>query len=58
LRRLNNSEYANAESLWLGMKIERRLGEDLALQQLGTQLKRRYPGASETRAYERGAFNE
>jgi type IV pilus assembly protein PilF len=58
LRRLNNSEYANAESLWLGMKIERRLGDDIALQQLGTQLKRRYPGAAETRAYERGAFNE
>lgn len=58
LRRLNNSEYANAESLWLGMKVERRLGDDVALQQLGTQLKRRYPMAVETRAYERGEFNE
>jgi len=58
LRRLNNSELANAETLWLGMKVEQRLGNRDALQQLGAQLKRRYPQSRELGSYERGAFGE
>lgn len=58
IRRLNNSELANAESLWLGIKIERRLANNEAVTQLATQLKRRYPQSRESGAYERGAFNE
>lgn len=58
IRRLNNSELANAESLWLGMKVERRLGEQVALRQLGDQLKKRYPQSREAAAYERSAFDE
>ncbi len=58
IRRLNNSELANAESLWLGIKIEQRQGNRDAVEQLATQLKRRYPQSREAGAYERGAFNE
>jgi type IV pilus assembly protein PilF len=58
IRRLNNSELANAESLWLGMKVERRLGEQVAMRQLGDQLKRRFPQSREASAYERSAFDE
>ncbi len=58
VRRLNNSELANAESLWLGMRIERRLGDRLAMSQLGDQLRRRYPQSREAGAAERGAFDE
>jgi type IV pilus assembly protein PilF len=58
LRRLNNSELANAETLWLGMKVEQRLGNRDALRQLGEQLKRRYPQSRELGSYERGAFHE
>jgi type IV pilus assembly protein PilF len=58
IRRLNNTEYANAESLWLGIKVERRLGDDVAMQQLVGQLKRRYPQSRELASYERGVFNE
>jgi type IV pilus assembly protein PilF len=58
LRRLNNSEFANAESLWLGVKIENRLQNREAAQQLATQLLRRFPDSREANAYERGAFNE
>jgi type IV pilus assembly protein PilF len=58
IRRLNNSELANAESLWLGIKIENRLGYRDTAQQLGEQLKRRFPASREANAYERGAFHE
>ena len=58
IRRLNNSELANAESLWLGMKVERRLNERTAMSQLGDQLKKRFPQSREAAAYERGAFDE
>ncbi|MGI9132529.1 MAG: type IV pilus biogenesis/stability protein PilW, partial [Rhodoferax sp.] len=58
VRRLNNSELANAESLWLGIKVERRLDNQQAMAQLGAQLKKRYPESREAHALERGAFNE
>lgn len=58
IRRINNSELANAETLWLGIKIEQRLGNRVAREQLGTQLRGRYPKSRELSSYERGAFNE
>lgn len=58
IRRLNNSELANAESLWLGIKVERRLNNRQAMEQLASQLRRRFPQSRELLAYERGAFND
>ena len=58
VRRLNNSELANAESLWLGMQVEQRLGNAEAVRQLGEQLRRRFPDSRERQAYERGSFYE
>ncbi len=58
VRRINNSEYANAESLWLGIKVERRMDNRDAAAQLTAQLKKRFPASRETGALERGAFNE
>lgn len=58
VRRLNNSELANAESLWLGIKVERRLDNKDAVSQLASQLKKRFPQAKETGLFDRGAFNE
>lgn len=58
VRRLNNSELANAESLWLGIKVERRMENRDAMSQLSAQLKKRYPQSRENLALERGAFNE
>lgn len=58
LRRLNNSQLANAESLWLGVKVERRLGNMSVAELLGDQLKKRFPNAKETISFERSAFNE
>ena len=47
IRRLNNSELANAESLWLGIKVEHRLGNRLARDQLASQLRNRFPKSRE-----------
>ena len=58
IRRLNNSELANAETLWLGIKIEQKLNNPQAVQQLANQLKRRYGQSREAAAFDRGAFNE
>lgn len=58
IRRLNNSEGSNAETLWLGIKIEQHLNNRETVRQLGDQLRRRYPDSREFKAFERGAFNE
>lgn len=58
VRRLNNSELANAESLWLGIKVARSLDNRDAMSQLGGQLKKRFSQSRELSAYERSAFDE
>ncbi len=58
IRRLNNTELANAESLWLGVKVERRMNDRVAMRQLGEQLKKRFGHSREALAYERGAFDD
>jgi type IV pilus assembly protein PilF len=58
VRRLNNSELANAESLWLGIRVERRLGNREAMAQLAAQLRKRFAQSPETAAFERGSFDE
>ncbi|MBQ9578359.1 MAG: type IV pilus biogenesis/stability protein PilW [Ottowia sp.] len=58
IRRVNNGQWSNAETLWLGIKVERALGNQRAASELAEQLQRRYPSSKEARAYERGAFDE
>ena len=58
VRRLNNSELANAESLWLGIKVERKMENRDAMQQLAAQLKKRFAQSRELAAFERSAFND
>lgn len=57
IRRLNNGEYANAESLWLGIRVERALGDASAEHQLASQLQRRFPDSKEWQRYEQGALH-
>ncbi len=57
-RRVNNGPSANAETLWLGIRIERQLDDREAMGQLGGQLQRRFPQSREAIAYERGNFND
>jgi type IV pilus assembly protein PilF len=58
IRRVNNSPSASAETLWLGIKVERKLNNREAAAQLGGQLQRRFPQSREASAYERGNFND
>lgn len=58
IRRLNNSELANAETLWLGIKVEQRLGNAEVVTQLAQQLGRRYPDSREWTSYQRRSFDE
>ena len=58
VRRLNNSQLANAETLWLGIKVERKLGDRVAMAQLSDPLKRRFPQSREVGRLDRGAFDE
>ena len=58
IRRLNNSELANSESLWLGIKVENRMKDNVAMEQLSDQLRKRFPQSKERAALDRRAFDE
>jgi type IV pilus assembly protein PilF len=58
IRRLNNSELANAETLWLGIKVEQRMNDSAAMGQLSEQLRKRYPQSRERAALDRRSFDE
>lgn len=58
IRRLNNTELANAETLWLGIKIEKRMANSEAMNQLAVQLVKRFPQSPQALSYQRGAFDE
>ena len=46
----------SADALWLGARIEQRLGNRTALASYGTQLNNRYPATEQTKAYNEGRF--
>ena len=58
IRRVNNGPSANAETLWLGIRIGRALQNREAQAQLGMQLRRRFPESREAMALERGSFDD
>jgi type IV pilus assembly protein PilF len=47
----------SAESLWLALRIERRLGERVAEQAFANQLRRRYPASPEYQALLKGQYD-
>lgn len=51
-------EAMSAETLWLAIRIERKLGDQDSATTLGTQLRRRHPASPEFAAFQRGAFDE
>jgi type IV pilus assembly protein PilF len=59
IRRVNQQPaWVTAQSLWLGARIERRLGQTDAAAYLIQQLRTRFPNAPEALAAERGALDE
>lgn len=47
---------ATPESLWLALRIERRLGAHAAQMSYANQLRRRFPGSPEFQSLQRGAY--
>lgn len=58
INRLVSANVLTAEVLWLGVKVERKLGNRAVENSLATQLRRRYPNSAEFASYQRGVFNE
>lgn len=55
--RFNKIVAPTPESLWLALRIERKLGERVAERGYATELRRRYPGSPEYQALQRGEFD-
>ena len=59
IRRVNQrEELSNAQTLWLALRIENRMGNRGSVDEFGRQLRNRFPQAAETLAYERGRLDE
>lgn len=59
VRRVNSSpDQITAQSLWLAARVERRMGNFDMLQDIGRQLRDRFPQAPETLQFERGRFDD
>jgi len=48
----------SAESLWLALRIERRMGEKIAEQSYANQLRRRFPTSPEFQALQKGEYDK
>ncbi len=59
IRRVNsNPQLTGSQTLWLAARIEQRLGNRSGSQELGEQLRRRFPESREAAAFDRGNFDE
>ena len=52
------NEVLGGRALWLAIRIERKLGNQVAENDLVAQSRQRYPSSSEYAAYQRGVFDE
>ena len=55
--RYNKLVSPSSESLWLAVRVERRLGERVAEQSYANQLRRRFPGSREYQSLQRGEYD-
>ncbi|MEP6873584.1 MAG: type IV pilus biogenesis/stability protein PilW [Burkholderiales bacterium] len=59
IRRVNATPtLQGAQTLWLAARIEQRLGNRTGAQELGEQLRQRFPDSREAGLYARGQFDE
>ena len=59
IRRVNQrEELSNAQTLWLALRVENRLGNRGGVEEYARQLRNRFPQAPETLAYDRGRLDE
>jgi type IV pilus assembly protein PilF len=55
--RFNRQGEATAESLWLALRVERRLGDKTAENDYAEQLRRRFAGSREHQALQKGLYD-
>jgi type IV pilus assembly protein PilF len=59
IRRVNSTpNQSNAQTLWLAARVEHKLGNRQGANDLGRELRSRFPQSREASAFERGLFNE
>jgi type IV pilus assembly protein PilF len=58
LNKVAKMESLTADVLWLGIKVQHKMGDTGAETGWATQLRRHHPGSAEYAAYQRGAFDE
>jgi type IV pilus assembly protein PilF len=59
VRRVNSAaDQANAQTLWLAARIEKKLGNSQGVQDFGQQLRERFSQSRESSAFDRGQFDE
>lgn len=59
VKRVNSQpEQVNAQSLWLQLRVERKLGNSGTVDDLAMQLRRKYPQAPETQSLDAGRYEE
>ena len=56
IARYNKLAAPSTESLWLALRIERKLGERVAEQSYANQLRRRFPASAEYQAFLKGQY--
>jgi type IV pilus assembly protein PilF len=54
--RYNRAVNPTAESLWLALRIERRMGDRVAENSYAEQLRRRFSGSSEFQSLQKGVY--
>ena len=59
IRRVNAQEnLANAQTLWLALRIENRLGQTALVQALGDQIRQRWADSPEAKLLAKGRIDE
>jgi len=59
VRRVNQrEELSSAQSLWLALRVENRIGNRGGVAEFGRQLRNRFPQAPETQAYNQGRLDD
>lgn len=59
VRRINaQTEQANAQTLWLALRIEMKLGNVIGANGLGARLRERFPDSPQTLQFDRGRFDD
>ena len=59
IRRVNSQpDLVTAQTLWLAVRVEKRIGNEQGARDFGNQLRGRFPQSPEAQSFENGRFND